>query len=191
MKLLSSRERYRCSIFSVTEDRAIEPGGVEISRAIVRHGNSAVVMPVDSYDRVLLVKQYRLAANRALWELPAGRVDPGETVLAAAKRELAEETGLRGRVWKKLASFFVSPGFLTEKMTIFLVTDLKTGTAHPMDDERIECRWFTVEELEVWIEAGKIIDAKTLIGFLKWRGLTAGTRTRRSRRAAKVSAPAK
>ncbi len=171
MRILSSRERYRCPIFRVTEDHAIEPGGLEIKRFIVRHGSSAVMMPVDEKGRILLVRQFRLPAERSLWELPAGRVDPGESVLAAARRELLEETGYRARRWKKLISFYASPGFLTEKMTIFLATDLVAGEASPMDDERIECRWFTRKQLSELIGARKILDAKTLIGVLAWQQL--------------------
>jgi hypothetical protein len=85
MKLLSSRERYRCSIFTVTEDHAIEPGGMEIRRAIVHHGGSAVMMPVDQKKRVLLVRQYRLPARRALWELPAGREAAGRREARAGR----------------------------------------------------------------------------------------------------------
>lgn len=169
MKLISSRVRYKCSIFTVTEDHAIEPGGLEIRRAIVHHGGSAVMMPVDERNRILLVRQYRLPARTSLWELPAGRVDRGETLLAAAKRELAEETGYRAGRWKKLASFYVSPGYVSEKMTIFLATGLTEGTATPMEDERIRMRWFTPKELDRWIGAGKIVNAKTLIGFLAWQ----------------------
>jgi ADP-ribose pyrophosphatase len=169
MKLISSREKYRCPIFTVTEDHAREPGGFEIRRAIVRHGGSAVMMAVDEKKRVLLVCQYRLPAQGMLWELPAGRLDPGETALQAAKRELAEETGYRASKWKRLATFYVSPGYVSEKMTIFLATDLRQGEAEPMGDERIECRWFTTRELDEWIRAGKIADAKTMIGFLSWQ----------------------
>ncbi len=169
MKLISSRVRYKSSIFTVTEDRAVDPGGFEIRRAIVRHGGSAVMMPVDEKKRVLLVRQYRLPARASLWELPAGRLDPGETVLAAAKRELAEETGYRARTWKKLLSFYVSPGYVSEKMTIFLATNLTEGDAEPMEDERIETRWFTARELDDSIRSGKIIDAKTIAGYLAWQ----------------------
>src|SRR5579862_4812648 len=112
MKTISSKELIRTSIFHVTLDRAIDPDGFEIKRAIVQHGGSAVVMPVDQRGHVLLVRQYRLPALRYLWELPAGRVDEGETPLQAARRELGEETGYRARTWKKLAVFFPSPGFL-------------------------------------------------------------------------------
>jgi len=93
MKLLSSRELYRSPIFWVTEDHAKDPGGFEIHRAIVRHAGSAVMMTVDDRRRILLVRQYRLPARANLWELPAGRLDPGEKPLTAAKRELEEEPG--------------------------------------------------------------------------------------------------
>jgi ADP-ribose pyrophosphatase len=93
MKLISSKKLLETPIFDVTWDHALDPGGFEIKRAIVQHGGSAVMMPVDKRGRVLLVRQYRLPARQYIWELPAGRVDPGETVLKAAKRELREETG--------------------------------------------------------------------------------------------------
>jgi ADP-ribose pyrophosphatase len=169
MKLISSRVRYKNSIFTVTEDRAVDPDGFEIRRAIVQHGGSAVMMPVDEKRRVLLVRQYRLPARASLWELPAGRLDSGETALAAAKRELAEETGFRARKWRKLLSFYVSPGYVSEKMTIFLATELTAGAAEPMEDERIETRWFTSKELDEAIRKGKIADAKTIAGFLAWK----------------------
>ena len=169
MKLLSSRTRYKNSIFSVNEEQALEPGGLRIKRAIVRHGPSAVMMPVDEKGRVLLVRQFRLAAGASLWELPAGRVDEGETVLAAAKRELIEETGYRARSWQKLVTYYASPGYVSETMTIYLATGLTAGEATPMEDERIECRWFTQKDLDRMIQAHRIIDGKTLIGYLLWR----------------------
>lgn len=169
MRLLSSRTRYRNSIFSVNEEEALEPGGLRIKRAIVRHGPSAVMMPVDAKGRVLLVRQFRLAAGALLWELPAGRVDEGETVLAAARRELVEETGYRARTWRKLVAFYASPGYVAETMTIYLATGLIPGRATPMEDERIECRWFTARELDRMIQSGRIVDGKTMIGYLLWR----------------------
>ena len=169
MKLISSVKKYGNPLFSVTEDHAMEPGGFEIKRAIVQHRGSAVMMAVDDRSRVLLVRQYRLPARAYLWELPAGKIDDGETPLRAAKRELIEETGYRAKTWKKLASFWPSPGYVAEKMTIFLATDLTEGKATPMDDERIATRWFTGREIERGIESGKIQDAKTMIGFYTWR----------------------
>ena len=169
MKLISSTEVAATPIFKVTLDRAMDPDGFEIKRAIVQHGGSAVMMPVDARGRILLVRQYRLPARQYLWELPAGRVDAGESVLQAAKRELQEETGYRAKKWTKISEFYPSPGFLAEKMTIFLATDLIEGEAKPMEDERIQTRWFTRRELGDWIKTGKIKDAKTLIGFCRYR----------------------
>src|SRR5712671_4209764 len=110
MKLISSKQLIETPIFKVTFDHAVDPDGFEIKRAIVQHEGSAVMMPVDEKGRVLLVRQYRLPARQYLWELPAGRVDQGETVLQAAKRELGEETGYRAKKWTKLAMFWPSPG---------------------------------------------------------------------------------
>jgi ADP-ribose pyrophosphatase len=170
MKIVSSKEVYKCSLFRVTEDEAKEPkGGFEIKRSIVRHAGSAVMMAVDDRKRILLVRQYRLPAERYLWELPAGRLDPGEKPLQAAKRELAEETGCTARKWTRLASFFVSPGYVAERMTIFLARDIIPGDAHPMEDERIECQWFKPKDIHAMIEDGKIEDAKTIIGYYTWK----------------------
>lgn len=169
MKLVSSKLKFKCPIFSVSEDEALEPGGFRIRRAIVQHAGSAVIMAVDNENRILLVRQYRLPARASLWELPAGRLDPGEKPLKAAKRELAEETGYRARAWRKLLSFYASPGYVAEKMAIFVATGLTSGEATPMDDERIECRWFTAGELDKMIAVGKIVDGKTIAGFLAWQ----------------------
>jgi ADP-ribose pyrophosphatase len=169
MKIISTNEVYKCRLFSVTEDEAVDlKTGFKIKRAVVRHRGSAVMMAVDEKKRILLVRQYRLPAGKYLWELPAGSVDPGEKPLQTARRELIEETGYRARTWRKLASFYPSPGFVAERMTIFLATDLTAGTATPMDDERIETRWYTRRELAGMIDSGKIEDAKTIIGFRTW-----------------------
>ncbi|MBI1896872.1 MAG: NUDIX hydrolase [Acidobacteria bacterium] len=182
MKLISSDQLIETPIFRVTQDRALDPDGFEIKRAVVRHAGSAVMMAIDSKNRVLLVRQYRLPAKRYLWELPAGRLDPGESALAAARRELVEETGFRARQWTRLASFYVSPGFLDEKMTIYVARELTEGKQEPMEDERIELGWFTMRECDRMIRSGKVMDAKTIIGFLAWQ---------RYGRAAKASTPSR
>ena len=168
MKIVSSREVYKCGLFRVTEEEATDPSGFDIKRSIVRHLGSAVMMAVDEKSRILLVRQFRLPAEKNLWELPAGRLDAGEKPLEAARRELREETGYKARNWKRLATFWPSPGYVGEKMTIFLATGLTAGEPQPMEDERIECRWFTRKELDEMIREGKIEDGKTIIGFLIW-----------------------
>jgi len=171
MKITSTKEVYSCGLFRVTEDQAEDRTGWKMKRSVVRHHGSAVMMAVDEKNRVMLVRQYRLPAGQYLWELPAGKMDEGETALQAAKRELIEETGLRAKTWKKLTTFFPSPGYVEEKMTIYLATDLTQGEAQPMEDERIETRWFTKKELRDLIASNKILDAKTMIGFLHWAKL--------------------
>jgi ADP-ribose pyrophosphatase len=171
MKTISSDEKYRSPIFWITEDRAVDPDGFEIKRDIVQHGGSAVMLAADEKNRVLLVRQYRLPARASMWELPAGRLDPGESPLKAAKRELREETGYKAKQWKKLVSFFPSPGFLSERMTVYLATGLTEGEQHAMDDERIEVRWFKAKDVEKMIQAGEIVDGKTIVGVLVWRKL--------------------
>jgi ADP-ribose pyrophosphatase len=171
MKLISSVLKYKNDLFSVTQDHVVDPDGFEIHRAVVQHHGSAVMMAVDARKRILLVRQYRVPARDYLWELPAGRLDKGETPLQAARRELIEETGYRAKHWKKLAMFYPSPGFVAEKMTIFLATGLTEGRATPMEDERIEARWFTAKEIEQSIRSGKIVDGKTMLGYLTWKNL--------------------
>jgi ADP-ribose diphosphatase len=168
MKVISSKELLRNKLFTIVDEVAKDPSGFEIHRSIVRHPGSAVMMTVDERDRVLLVKQFRLPAERDLWELPAGRIDPGETPLQAAKRELREETGYSARKWTKLIMFWASPGYIDEKMNLFLATELTEGTPENMDDERIEIRWFSKKEMQEAVRAGKIQDAKTLVGYFFW-----------------------
>jgi ADP-ribose pyrophosphatase len=168
MKIISAKEVYACGLFRVNEEEATDPSGFDIKRSIVRHKGSAVMMAVDEKNRVLLVRQFRLPAAKYLWELPAGKLDEGETALQAARRELKEETGYKARNWKRLATFWPSPGYVGEKMTLFLATGLTAGEAEPMDDERIECRWFTRKEMDEMVRGGKIEDGKSIIGFLMW-----------------------
>ncbi len=134
-------------------------------RDIVCHPGSIVILPVDETTRpprILLERQYRHAAGRRLWELPAGSLEPGENSLAAAKRELLEETGFTARKWQRALSFYVSPGFLTESMEVFLARDLTKGKAQPEEDERIAVRFFPLPRAIQMGMSGKIRDAKTL-----------------------------
>ena len=168
MKIVSSNQVLENKLFKVVDEVATDPSGFEIHRFIIRHPGSAVMMAVDEQHRILLVRQFRLPAKQDLWELPAGRLDPGEGPLEAAKRELREETGYQAKQWVELASFWPSPGFVDEKMNLFLALDLTAGEQAQMPDERIEMRWFGEEELGGLIRNGEIHDGKTLIGYYRW-----------------------
>jgi ADP-ribose pyrophosphatase len=168
MKIVSSKELLRNKLFTITEEHAVDPDGFEIHRSIVRHPGSAVMIAVDDRNRILLVRQFRLPAQQYLWEIPAGRLDSGETPLKAAKRELQEETGIKARNWVKLSSFYVSPGYVAEKMNLFLATGLTVGEQNLMDDERIEIAWYSPKQVRDMIHSGKIVDAKTIIAYYLW-----------------------
>ena len=116
--------------------------------------------------RVLLERQYRHAANGFLWELPAGRIDPGEKELPAAKRELLEETGYASSNWRRILKFYASPGFVAETMSVYLATGLRLGQAQPEDDERIQTRMVPFATALRMVLSGTIRDAKTISSIL-------------------------
>ena len=166
VRLISSKVSFRGPVFSVTTDQVEEPGNVRARRDVIHHSGSIVVLAVDDSNRVLLERQYRYAAGQRMWELPAGRIDPGENPLAAAKRELIEETGYRAKRWQKALFFYVSPGFLSESMTVYLARGLTRGKAEPEDDERIQVRFFPLAQAVGMAMSGKIVDAKTISSVL-------------------------
>lgn len=175
-RTLSSKTVYQGKVFWVTRDEVSEPGGVKATRDVIRHNGSVVILAVDTKTNpkdpdILLIRQYRHAAGKLLLELPAGRIEPGEKLIPAAKRELIEETGYRAKRWSKHATYYASPGFLTETMTILLAEDLTLGAAAPEEDEKIELHMTPLSEAMKLIHAGKIEDGKTLIGVLLYDSL--------------------
>jgi ADP-ribose pyrophosphatase len=168
-RVLSSRIAYQGPVFNVTTDEVEEPGGIRARRDVIRHSGSIVVLAIDdkqTQPKILLERQYRHAANSLMWELPAGRIDEGERPLAAARRELLEETGYTARQWKRILHFYVSPGFLDETMTIYLAHGLQAGEAQPEADEKIAIRFFPLPEARKMALNGRIRDAKTICGIL-------------------------
>jgi len=169
VRVLSSRTVYRGPLFWVTTDHVQEPGGVEARRDIIHHTGSIVILAVEesrAVARVLLERQYRHAAQDYLWELPAGRIDPGENELTAAKRELLEETGYTATRWRRILNFYASPGFVAETMSVFLATGLRPGKAQPETDEIISKRLVPLAAAVRMVLKGTIRDAKTISGVL-------------------------
>ncbi len=169
VRVLSSKTVFHGPVFNIVSDQVKEPGNILVRRDVVRHPGSIVILAVDDRARtsqVLLERQYRHPAGQRLWELPAGTLDPGEDHLAAAKRELLEETGYTATKWQKALHFYVSPGFLDESMDVYLARGLKKGMAQPEEDERIAVRFFPLEQAVRMAMTGKIIDAKTIASLL-------------------------
>ncbi len=176
-KILSSKVLFQGRVFGVRRDTVVEPGGVKATREIVTHPGSVVVLPVFSDGRILMIRQYRQAVRQYLWELVAGSKDAGESFVKGAHRELLEETGYTARRMRKLLDLFPTPGFLTENMVIFVAEGLKLGEAQPEADEKIEKRIFSLREIDDWIRAGKIRDAKSVAGILYYAHCMRGSRS--------------
>ena len=164
MKVLSSEEIYKGRVFDIRID-TIREGDVEYQREVVVHRGSAVIVPVFDDGTVALVRQYRHAAGKYMLEVPAGSLEDGEDPLTGATRELEEEVGVTAKNIELISEFYVSPGFLTEKMYVFLATGL-TKTAQNLEiDELIEIEHMTFPQAFEMIRSGEIEDAKSIIGL--------------------------
>ncbi len=161
---ISSESIYKGRIFDVRVDE-IREGDVEYAREIIVHKGSAVIVPVFDDKTVALVRQYRHATGKYLLEIPAGGVEAGETFEQAAIRELEEEIGVTAAKIELLSEFYVSPGFLTEKMYVFLATEITETTQKLEHDELIEVERLTFPQALDLIPTGSIEDAKTIIGL--------------------------
>ena len=171
VEVLSSKVSFEGPVFRVVTEEVREPGGQPHRRDVVRHPGSVVVLAVDDSKSkrdplILLERQYRHAAAQYLYEVPAGSLDADEDPLTGAKRELLEETGYKAKHWSKLVRYYASPGFLGEWMQFFLAEGLTPGDAEPEDDEQIELFAVPLSELLREIEAGRILDGKTIAAAL-------------------------
>ncbi len=179
--LIASKVVYEGPLFRVLHDKIIEPGGKRGERDVIRHNGSVVILALDRSKNkrnpwIVVERQYRHAANQFLWELPAGKLEPGEEALAGAIRELEEETGYRAKKWKPLVVYYASPGFLGESMQVFVAEGLVPGEAHPEDDEQIELRLVKLSDLLKMIDKGAILDGKTLCSVLLYARQAAAKR---------------
>ena len=175
-RVVGSKIVYSGPVFGVRRDRVVEPGGLSVTRDVVTHHGSVVVLPVFADGRILLIRQYRHAVGCFLWELVAGRVEPGERPLIAARRELLEETGYAARRYRRLMRVFPTPGFVSEWMAVFLAEELVPGRARPESDERIAARTFSLRQLERMIRRGTLRDAKSIAAILYYARFVATKR---------------
>jgi len=165
-KILKSEVIYEGRSFGVRRDELIEPTGVRTVREVVTHPGSVVVLPVLADGKIVLVRQYRHATGQFLWELVAGRMEPGEDPKTGAARELLEETGYRGKRFSVFLEVFPTPGFLEERMYLLLAEGLTAGEAQPEEDEKLSVGTYSRTQLERMIRRGELRDAKSIAGLL-------------------------
>jgi len=163
------RRAFTGKAFHVDVDRVELPSGHTTEMEIVRHPGSVVMLPMPSLDEIILVRQYRYAIDRWIWELPAGTLKPGEEPEAAAARECEEEIGMVPGRLERLGSCYPTPGFCDEEMIFYRCSELRPpdsdSTARKDEDEDLEPRTFTLSDLEKMIDACEIVDMKTVAGI--------------------------
>jgi ADP-ribose diphosphatase len=156
---------YRGRVFSVEVDTITLPNGRQVELDIVRHRTSVVLIPVKDDGQIVMIRQYRHALNRDIWELPAGSVDDGESAEAAATRECEEEIGLAPTQIDRLGSFYPTPGYCDEEMIFFRVSGLRppaVGSHHkPDEDEDITTRAMSPADAKAMVARGEVVDLKT------------------------------
>lgn len=169
-EVLSSRTVYKGPVFDVRTDEIRYRDGKTNAIDIVDHRGSYAIIATTDEERIVLVQQYRHAAQRVLWEIPAGRSEEREDVRTGALRELQEETGYRAASIRPLGSMLMTPGFCNEVLHFFHAAGLEAGPQQLDPDERITVASFTLEEAQSLVETGQIGDAKTLISLMWLRG---------------------
>jgi ADP-ribose pyrophosphatase len=169
------RQVYEGRIFTVQIESIDLPKGGQLHAEIIRHPGSVVIIPIAESGDIVLVRQYRPAIGRWAWELPAGSLKPGENVEKAAIRECHEEIGLLPSRVARLGAFFPTPGYCDEEMNFYRADGLREArdddeAARPDEDEDIEAKPFSRDEIERMIAAGEIIDLKTVAGMALLEG---------------------
>jgi 8-oxo-dGTP pyrophosphatase MutT (NUDIX family) len=165
--------QFQGRVIRVTTDEVLLPNGHRTELEVVHHPGGAATVALDADERVCLLRQYRYVAGGWLWELPAGKLEPGEPPLATAQRELVEEAGVSARDWCSLEYVWSSPGVFAERLYLFLARDITPARARHERAEVIEVHWLPFAEACAWALGGQIADAKTVIGLLRARSVLA------------------
>ena len=158
---------HRGRIIQVSTEVLRYANGREHEQDLVRHPGAAAVVAVDADNRVCLVRQYRHGVEDFLWEIPAGKLDPGEAPDDCAVRELAEETGVSARSWLSLGLYLPAPGIYNEVIHLYLARDLKVGQANPDADEELELAWRPFPDVMRMVQSGELNDGKTAMALLR------------------------
>jgi ADP-ribose pyrophosphatase len=156
---------YKGRVVTLNLETVILPNGVSVELEVVRHPGAAAIVPLKDDHTVILIRQYRLAADGYIYEIPAGKLHPGENPAHCATRELEEEIGYRAGRLDKIATFFTAPGFTDEVMHLYVARDLARGTQALDSDEVLEIVEMPLEKAMTYIRDGTIRDAKTIIGL--------------------------
>lgn len=172
--MTNPRRIFTGRIITLDLEEILLPNGRRAELEIVRHPGGAAVVALDAQGRVCLLRQYRHAAGGWLWELPAGKLDPGENPEQTASRELLEEAGVSASQWSSLGSLISSPGVFTEVIHLYLARgELSASAWRHEPDESIEVHWIPLSQALIWAMDGTIRDAKTLVGLFRARFMLA------------------
>lgn len=166
-KRLDTEEIYAGRIIRVHRDRVLLPNGREGMREIVEHPGGVGILALDEQGRVALVRQYRYAMGRHLWEIPAGKREAGEEPFVTAQRELSEEIGATAGKWTELGRLIASPGCYNEVLHLYMATELTFGPRHLDEDEFLEVQFFPFSEVVEQCLQGQLQDSKTVAAVLK------------------------
>jgi 8-oxo-dGTP pyrophosphatase MutT (NUDIX family) len=165
--VIASHPKASGRVIQFSSERLRYANGREYDIDLVRHPGAAAVVAVDASRRVCVVRQYRHGVEDFLWEIPAGKLDPGEPAARCAVRELAEETGLEAKSWLSLGLFIPAPGIFTELIHLYMAQDLTAGVPNPDADEELELQWLPLEEALDLVLRGEWNDGKTALGLAR------------------------
>jgi ADP-ribose pyrophosphatase len=176
-EVLSTNVLHRYRIFAIVEQELRLSSGRTVVRQVVQHPGAVVIIPQLADSRLMLIAQYRFAVGETLLEFPAGTLEPGEAPMDCARRELIEETGYRAEHWRALGIMYPSPGYCDETQHLFVATGLVPEHAAGDEDEIIEVKRLTAQEVERAIADGALVDAKSTAAYsrAKLQGVLAGT----------------
>lgn len=168
-KVLSTRSAFQGNILNVRVDQVELPDGSSSEREVVEHSGGVTIIPVTPEKKIMMVRQYRIATEEELLELPAGKIDGQESAEEAARRELKEETGYYGGNFQHLFDFYTTPGYSSELLHLYLAENIHPGEREPEQGEFLKNEKITIARIPDLIFSGRIKDSKTIVGLLSLR----------------------